>query len=104
MAPSSVPIRVAQSAAATPTAIDTCEPLMALASTSRPHRSPPHGSDAARSASPLLSSAVRRAHSAYFGASGSMALRSGGAPLGRGTPSAGLASEVGCLPRNDGEA
>ena len=39
---------VASSAAETPTRIDTCAPLTALESTSRPSRSPPKGSVSAR--------------------------------------------------------
>ena len=65
-----MPISVAHSAATTPTAIETCEPLIALSSTSRPQRSPPHGSVIERSGSVLFSSAVRLAHSSYLGASG----------------------------------
>ena len=94
---------VAQSAANTPTAIETCEPLIALSSTSRPQRSPPQGSVIARSGSVIFNSPVRRSHSAYFGASGSIALRSGATPLCsarlRSAP-----SRFGRSPRNAGFA
>jgi hypothetical protein len=43
-APRIVPIAVATRAAETPTRIDTCAPLIALARTSRPSRSAPKGS------------------------------------------------------------
>jgi hypothetical protein len=64
IAPSSVPIAVASSAADSPTRMEISAPLMAFASTSRPSRSAPKGRVSARGTSAVLNCRARSAHSA----------------------------------------
>src|SRR5512147_1101120 len=71
-------MRVASTAAKTPTKIEISAPLMTLATMSRPRRSAPNGSVSARGGSVIWILAARSAHSLYFGASGSMSERSTG--------------------------
>ena len=96
-------MKVASTAAKTPTKIEICAPLMALASTSRPQRSPPNGSVSARGGELTCISAARFFHSSYFGASGSMSLMSTGGPLGAAR-SIDCASRLGASPRKVGLA
>jgi len=96
-------MKVASSAAKTPTKIEICAPLTALASTSRPQRSPPKGSVSARPGEMVWISAARFFHSLYFGASGSISLMSTGGPLGAPRSTA-CASMFGRSPRNAGFA
>ncbi len=96
-------MQVASTAANTPTKIEICAPLIALARTSRPQRSAPKGSVAARGGELTSISAARFFHSSYFGASGSMSLMSTGGPLGAAR-STDCASTFGRSPRNEGLA
>ena len=62
-APNSVPIKVATTAASTPTKTEISVPLIALDSTSRPSRSPPNGKVSTRGVSWVFICAARSAHS-----------------------------------------
>jgi hypothetical protein len=99
-----VPIRVAATAANTPTKIEISAPLIALASTSRPSRSPPNGSVSAFGTSVIWIFAARSAHSLYFGASGSMSDRSTGLAARAARASGSASASFGAGPMKVGGA